>query len=119
MRLAGLVSAGFSPLRVAAIHLSGGDEPGSIRGKNDMDRLSNQNQEKPSIYAETAYDLILSGVKKFQSEEDQRLLLDSLLCQCAVFARMLGGDQAFQELLERLRDFDFDAELEEDSGRTH
>lgn len=82
-----------------------------------MDRLSKD--DKPSIYAETAYQLILSGVNKFQSEKDQRLLLDSLLCQCAVFARVLGGEQAFQSLLERLREFDFDAELEEAFEQVH
>ncbi|MFJ5483626.1 hypothetical protein ACIPUE_10415 [Pectobacterium actinidiae] len=82
-----------------------------------MDRLNGQ--AKPSIYAETAYQLILSGVNQFQSEKDQRLLLDSLLCQCAVFARMLGGEQAFQDLLGRLREFDFDAEREEASDQVH
>ncbi|CRI57789.1 hypothetical protein N5D48_00270 [Pseudomonas sp. GD03858] len=76
-------------------------------------------QAKPSIYAETAYKLILAGVNKFQSEEDQRLLLDSLLCQCAVFARLLAGEHAFQELLIRLRDFEFDVEFEGLSFRKH
>jgi len=82
-------------------------------GENNMDQFNNQT--KASIYAEAAYNLILSGVNQFQSEEDQRLLLDSLLCQCAVFARMAGGEQAFQDLLDRLRAFDFDSELAPDS----
>ncbi|MQT88050.1 hypothetical protein DYL61_16595 [Pseudomonas nabeulensis] len=81
-----------------------------------MDRLDDQT---PSIYAETAYQLILSGVNQFQSEQDQRMLLDSLLCQCVVFARVFGGKQAFQDLLCRLREFDFDAEFEEPGSRTH
>ncbi|WP_082303413.1 hypothetical protein [Pseudomonas meliae] len=76
-------------------------------------------QTKPSIYAETAYQLILSGVNQFQSEEDQRLLLDSLLCQCAVFARLLGGEQAFHDLLGRLKTIDFDAEFEEAHDHVH
>lgn len=117
MRLAGLVSAGFSPLRVAAIPLACGDEPGAIRGKNDMDRLSNE--ATPSIYAKIAYELLLSAVSKFPAEEDQRLLLDSLLCQCVVLTRVLGGERAFQDLLGRLRDFDFDAELGLAAGSVH
>lgn len=76
-----------------------------------MDRLNSQ--AKPSIYAEKAYQLILSGVNQFQSEEDQRLFLDSLLCQCAVFARLLGGRQAFEDLLDRLKAVDFEVEFEE------
>ncbi|UMZ10703.1 hypothetical protein I9018_24940 [Pseudomonas sp. MPFS] len=72
-------------------------------------------QTKPSIYAETAYELILSGVNRFESEADRRLLLDSLLCQCAVFARIIAGEEAFQDLLERLKNFDFNAEFQADT----
>ncbi|WP_315138758.1 hypothetical protein [Achromobacter marplatensis] len=82
-----------------------------------MDRLDSQ--VKPSIYAQKAYQLILSGVNQFQSAQDQRLLLESILCQCAVFARMLSGEQEFQDLLQRLSDFDFEAELEETPSRVH
>ncbi|WP_409315192.1 hypothetical protein [Pseudomonas putida] len=80
--------------------------------------MERHDQIKPSVYAGTAYELILTGVRKFQTEEDQRLLLDSLLCQCAVFARMFAGEQAFLELLSRLRNFDFDVEFD-DPNQTH
>ncbi|MBJ7223526.1 hypothetical protein JG725_16960 [Brenneria sp. L3-3C-1] len=73
-----------------------------------MDR--SEKYANPSIYAETAYQLILSGVKQFPSEGEQRLLLDSLLWQCAIFSRMVGGDEAFHALLDRLRDFDLDTD---------
>lgn len=76
-----------------------------------MDRLDSQT--KPSIYAEKAYQLILSGVNQFQSEEDQHLFLNSLLCQCAVFARLLEGRQAFEDLLDRLKTVDVEAAFEE------
>lgn len=68
----------------------------------------------PSIYATKAYELILSGVSQFDTKLDQGLLLDSMMCQCAVFTRMLGGEHAFYDLLDRLRNFDFDSE--ESSG---
>ncbi|TRO24306.1 hypothetical protein EQ826_17550 [Ectopseudomonas mendocina] len=71
-----------------------------------MDRLSEF--PKSSIYAEKAYELILSGMKQCESAEDQRLLLESLMCQCALFARLLNGEQEFQALLKRLKDIDSD-----------
>ncbi|QLF92114.1 hypothetical protein HW090_02380 [Pseudomonas sp. ABC1] len=72
-----------------------------------MDRLDDD--IKPSIYAQTAYEMILSGVQQFQSEYDQRRFLDSLLCQCAVFSRMFGGEEEYLGILDKLRTFDFDA----------
>ncbi|MGP3790556.1 hypothetical protein [Pseudomonas sp. B392_1p] len=71
-----------------------------------MDRLSDI--PKSSIYAEKAYQLILSGVQQCHSPEDQRLFLDSLVCQCALFARLLNGEREFHALLERLKQVDFD-----------
>lgn len=71
-----------------------------------MDRLSDY--PKSSIHAEKAYELILSGVQQCNTAEDQLLLLDSLVCQCALFARLLSGDQKFHALLERLKQIDFD-----------
>ncbi|GKT02121.1 hypothetical protein AVKW3434_22050 [Acidovorax sp. SUPP3434] len=62
---------------------------------------------KPSIYAERAYALILAGVTACDSARDQRLLLDSLVCQCAAFTRLLCGEQQFFDLLERLKYIDF------------
>lgn len=66
-----------------------------------MDRLSGQ--AAPGIFAGTAYQLILVGVNQSQTEEGQRLFLDSLLCQCAVFARLLTGEQAFRIYLDGCR----------------
>ncbi|MCK2094541.1 hypothetical protein [Thauera aromatica] len=71
-----------------------------------MDRLSDSLES--SIYAEKAYQLILSGVQECHSAKDQRLLLESLMCQCALFSRILGGEQEFHALLERLKTIDFD-----------
>ncbi|HCT7642103.1 TPA: hypothetical protein OT834_002902 [Morganella morganii] len=77
-----------------------------------MDRSSKQ--VTPSIYARAAYDMILSGVQQFKSEQEQQIFLDSLLCQCAVFCRMTGGEEAYLCILERLRTFDFEAEEPQD-----
>lgn len=65
--------------------------------------------ESASEYAERAYTLILSGVANCKSAEEQLLLLQSLVCQCAVFTRVLSGDEAFFALLEQIRDVDIDA----------
>lgn len=67
------------------------------------------NTIRPSIHAERAYALILSGVAECNTALEQRLLLDSLVCQCAVFTRMLSGEQAFFDLLERLKYIDPDS----------
>lgn len=69
-----------------------------------MDQL--EKGAKASIYAEKAYQLILQGVKEFKSAEDQRLLLNSLLCQCALFSRIWEGEHVFFELLDRLKQVD-------------
>ncbi|HDT1677175.1 TPA: hypothetical protein QHQ92_001689 [Enterobacter hormaechei subsp. steigerwaltii] len=61
-----------------------------------------------SIHAQRAYALIMSGVAECDSALDQRLLLDSLICQCAVFTRILGGEREFFDLLEKLRRVDLD-----------
>lgn len=61
-----------------------------------------------SIHAQRAYALIMSGVADCDTALDQRLLLDSLICQCAVFTRILGGEREFFDLLEKLRRVDFD-----------
>ncbi|PAU51933.1 hypothetical protein BZL41_26215 [Pseudomonas sp. PIC25] len=71
-----------------------------------MDRL--RKEAKASIYAEKAYQLILQGVREFHSAEDQRLLMNSLLCQCALFSRLWEGEQVFFDLLDRLRQVDLD-----------
>lgn len=65
--------------------------------------------EPASEYAERAYTLILSGVANCKSAEEQLLLLQSLVCQCAVFTRVLSGDEAFFALLEQIRDVDIEA----------
>ncbi|ELF6204838.1 TPA: hypothetical protein QEM76_005628 [Pseudomonas putida] len=65
-----------------------------------------ENTTKPSIHAERAYALILSGVAECDTALEQRLLLDSLVCQCAVFTRILSGEQEFFDLLERLKYID-------------
>lgn len=64
--------------------------------------------KKTSIHAQRAYSLILSGVAECDTALDQRLLLDSLICQCAVFTRILGGEREFYDLLERLKRIDLD-----------
>ena len=64
--------------------------------------------ETASEHAERAYTLILTGVMDCQSAEDQLLLLQSLVCQCAVFTRMLSGDEAFLALLEKIRHADIE-----------
>ncbi|RTB44114.1 hypothetical protein [Pseudomonas aeruginosa] len=64
----------------------------------------------PSVYAERAYELILQGVMQCDSAEDQRLLLKSLLRQCATFSRTLGGERQFLSLLERLKEVDMETE---------
>lgn len=56
-----------------------------------------------SIHAQRAYALIMSGVAECDTAQDQRLLLDSLICQCAVFTRILGGEREFYDLLEKLK----------------
>ncbi|MFT0596296.1 hypothetical protein [Klebsiella michiganensis] len=61
-----------------------------------------------SIHAQRAYALIMSGVAECDTAMDQRLLLDSLICQCAVFTRILGGEREFFDLLEKLRRVDLD-----------
>ncbi|HBN9494410.1 hypothetical protein [Pseudomonas aeruginosa] len=61
-----------------------------------------------SIHAQRAYALIMSGVAECDTALDQRLLLDSLICQCAVFTRILGGEREFFDLLEKLRRVDLD-----------
>lgn len=48
-----------------------------------------------SIHAQRAYALIMSGVAECDTALDQRLLLDSLICQCAVFTRILGANVIF------------------------
>ncbi|UXS00090.1 hypothetical protein [Agrobacterium tumefaciens] len=59
-----------------------------------------------SIHAQRAYALIMSGVAECDTALDQRLLLDSLICQCAVFTRILGGESQFYDLLEKLKRID-------------
>ena len=65
-----------------------------------------ENATKPSIHAERAYALILSGFIECSTALEQRLLLDSLVCQCAAFTRILSGEQEFFDLLERLKYID-------------
>ncbi|EPB9494643.1 TPA: hypothetical protein L4Q76_001633 [Pseudomonas aeruginosa] len=64
--------------------------------------------KKTSVHAQRAYSLILSGVAECDTALDQRLLLDSLICQCAVFTRILGGEREFYDLLEKLKRIDLD-----------
>lgn len=61
-----------------------------------------------SIQAQRAYALMMSGVAECDTAQDQRLLLDSLIFQCAVFTRILGGEQEFYDLLEKLKCVDLD-----------
>lgn len=65
---------------------------------------------KPSVHAVRAYELILSGVAQCETALDQRLLLNSIICQGAVFARMLTNEVEFHELLERLKYVDLDVD---------
>ncbi|HCE5827441.1 TPA: hypothetical protein NHK69_003946 [Pseudomonas aeruginosa] len=65
--------------------------------------------KKTSIHAQRAYSLILSGVAECNTALEQRLLLDSLVCQCAAFTRILSGEQEFFDLLERLKYIDLDS----------
>lgn len=65
--------------------------------------------KKTSIHAQRAYALILSGVAECDTALDQRLLLDSLICQCAVFTRILSGEREFYDLLDRLKCVDLDS----------
>lgn len=71
-------------------------------------RMSLSDIPKSSSHAEKACQLILSGVQQCRTAEDQLLLLDSLACQCALFARLLSGEREFHALLERLKQVDFD-----------
>lgn len=61
---------------------------------------------KPSVHAVRAYDLILSGVAQCETALDQRLLLNSIICQGAILARILTGEVEFHDLLERLKHVD-------------
>lgn len=61
-----------------------------------------------SIHAQRAYALIMSGVTGCDTAQEQRLLLDSLICQCAVFTRLLSGEREFYNLLEKLKRVDLD-----------
>ncbi|OCX15316.1 hypothetical protein L1F06_013125 [Ectopseudomonas hydrolytica] len=55
------------------------------------------------IYSEKAYELILAGMTECSTIEAQCMLLDAVVCQCALFTRVLGGEQMFLDLLERLK----------------
>ncbi len=70
--------------------------------------MENSDNNGTSIHAQRAYALIMSGVAECDTALDQRLLLDSLICQCAVFTRILGGEREFFDLLEKLRRVDLD-----------
>ncbi|WJV25507.1 MULTISPECIES: hypothetical protein [Pseudomonas] len=54
-------------------------------------------------HAERAFDLIQSGITECGTGEEQRLLLESILCQCAAFTRLLSGEEEFLALLDRIR----------------
>lgn len=64
---------------------------------------SHNKTNKPSIYADRAYTLILSAVLKCETAQDQLLLINSILSQCAIFVGMLSGKQELHALLDRLR----------------
>lgn len=70
--------------------------------------MDHSDNNRTSIHAQRAYALIMSGVAECDTALDQRLLLDSLICQCAVFTRILGGEREFFDLLEKLRRVDLD-----------
>lgn len=67
-----------------------------------------ENPIKPSIHADLAYALILSAVLKCETAQDQLLLINSILSQCAIFVCMLSGEQEFHALLDRLRCVDLE-----------
>ncbi|SUD31449.1 Uncharacterised protein [Pseudomonas fluorescens] len=71
---------------------------------------SPDNATKSSIHAERAYALIMSGVAECKTARDQLIQLNSIICQCAVFTRILSGEQELHELLERLMYVDTDVE---------
>ncbi|MBS3685122.1 hypothetical protein [Klebsiella quasipneumoniae] len=68
--------------------------------------MDHSDNDGTSIHAQRAYALIMSGVAECDTALDQRLLLDSLICQCAVFTRILGGEREFYDLLEKLKRVD-------------
>jgi hypothetical protein len=70
--------------------------------------MDNSDDNGTSIHAQRAYALIMSGVEECDTALDQRLLLDSLICQCAVFTRILGSEREFYDLLEKLKRVDLD-----------
>lgn len=43
------------------------------------------------IYAEKAYELILAGITECRTIEAQCMLLDAVVCQCALFTRVWGA----------------------------
>ncbi|AIQ99560.1 hypothetical protein JY494_09905 [Serratia marcescens] len=57
--------------------------------------MDHSDNNRTSIHAQRAYALIMSGVAECDTALDQRLLLDSLICQCAVFTRILGANANF------------------------
>lgn len=63
-----------------------------------------------STYAEAAYKLISNGINSFKTAEEQCQFLDSLVCQCAIFTKILNGEAAFQSLLERLSQVEIDVD---------
>ncbi|WP_273828846.1 hypothetical protein [Pseudomonas sp. SBT1-2] len=67
-----------------------------------------ENPIKPSIHADRAYALILSAVLKCETAQDQLLLINSILSQCAIFVCMLSGEQEFHALLDRLKCVDLE-----------
>lgn len=69
---------------------------------------SHNKTTKPSIHADRAYTLILSAVLKCETAQDQLLLINSILSQCAIFICMLSGEQEFHALLDRLRCVDLE-----------
>ncbi|AMS16090.1 hypothetical protein A3218_17910 [Pseudomonas chlororaphis] len=69
---------------------------------------SHNETTKPSIHADRAYSLILSAVLKCETAQDQLLLINSILSQCAIFICMLSGEQEFHALLDRLKDVDLE-----------
>ncbi|CAB5671334.1 Uncharacterised protein [Delftia tsuruhatensis] len=67
------------------------------------------NQNSTSPHAKRAFELILSGVLNCGTALEQRLLIESLICQSALFIRLWQGDKEFHLLLERIKEVDFDA----------
>ncbi|RDS87722.1 hypothetical protein DL347_28755 [Pseudomonas fluorescens] len=64
-----------------------------------------------SAHLQKSYELILAGIEDYGSLEEQRLFIESLICQCALLTRVTSGEEAFHALMLSLNSMSHD-ELE-------